>query len=154
MACDVSTKCELVHTRSKKEQSLDPQRWSRLIRRRASPRARGFLPAAATGNRSEGGKKTRVRVGPQTHRARRITDPKPANDTRLADPAMDLAAELGKLRGHQIGGAPFLEPEFGMSMNVAPQARQIVVNLRDAVYDLHGGSSSVFTLSECRPRHE
>ena len=67
---------------------------------------------------------------------------------------MDLAAELGKLRGDQIGGAPFLEPEFRMSMNVASPARQIVVNLCDTIYDLHYGSSGEFYLSACQPRHE
>jgi len=67
---------------------------------------------------------------------------------------MDLAAELGKLRGDQIGGAPFLEPELGMSVNVSSPTRQIVVNLRDPVYDLHCGSSGEFNLSECQPRHE
>ncbi len=87
-----------------------------------------------------------VHIGPQTHRALRFADPQPADDTRLADAAIDLAAEVGELLGHQIGGAPLLEPEFGVGMNVAPPARQVVVNLRDAVNDLHNGSSDGFSL--------
>jgi hypothetical protein len=53
---------------------------------------------------------------------------------------MDLAAELGELRGDQIRGALFFEPEFRMGVNVAPPFCQIVVNLPDAVYDLHAES--------------
>src|SRR6516165_4467847 len=41
----------------------------------------------------------RVHIGPQAHRARRIANPQPADDTRLADLAVDLAAEFVKLGG-------------------------------------------------------
>src|SRR6516165_5919608 len=98
----------------------------------ASIMARSVLEAVGFRDRQ------RIHIGPQPHRARRIADPKPADDTGLADPAMDLAAELAKLRGHQIGSAPFLEPELGMGMNVAPPARQIVVHLCDTVNNWHG----------------
>ena len=56
-------------------------------------------------------------------RARRVADPQPSDDPGLADAAMHLdAAELGELCGDEIGGAVFLEAEFGMRVDVAPQA--------------------------------
>ena len=67
---------------------------------------------------------------------------------------MDLAAKLDKLRGDQIGGAPVLEPELGMSVNIASPIRQIVANLRDTFYDLHCGPAGEFNLPECQPKHE
>ena len=60
-----------------------------------------------------------IHIGSQAHRARRIANPKPADDACRADPAMDLAAELAKLRGDKIGSAPFFEPELGVGVNVA-----------------------------------
>jgi hypothetical protein len=41
-----------------------------------------------------------------------------------------------------------------MSMNIVSPARQIVVNLRDTVYDLHYGPSGGFNLSECQLKHQ
>jgi hypothetical protein len=49
--------------------------------------------------------------------------------------------------GHQVGSSPLLEAEFRMSVNVAPPARQVVVNLRNAVNDLHIGSANGYNLS-------
>jgi len=37
-----------------------------------------------------------VHIGPKADRARRIADPQPADDTRPADAAMHLAAELSE----------------------------------------------------------
>ena len=37
------------------------------------------------------------------------------------------AAEFGELCGDEVGGAAFLEAEFGMRVDVAPDAGQLVV---------------------------
>src|SRR6266850_4580380 len=92
-----------------------------------------------------------VHIGPQADRARRIAGSQPADDPRLADTTIDLAAKLGELRRHHIGSALLLEAEFRMSVNVAPPARQVVVNLRNAVNDLHIRSSDGHNLSELLP---
>jgi hypothetical protein len=48
-------------------------------------------------------------------------------------------------------GTLLLEAEFRMSMGVAPPAGQIVMNLRDAGYDLDIRSSDGYDLSERPP---
>ncbi len=64
--------------------------------------------------------------------ARRLPD-----DTGAADAAMHLVPELGELLRDEIGGPPLLEPEFRVSMDVAPPIRQIVVKFRNALDDTH-----------------
>src|SRR5215472_9059642 len=100
-------------------------------RMHASIMARAVLEAVGFCDRQ------RIHIGAQTHRARRIADSKPADDAGPADAAMDLAAKLAELRAHQIGSPPFLEPELGVGMNVAPPACQIVVHLCDTVDNWH-----------------
>ena len=55
---------------------------------------------------------------------------------------MYLVTELGELLRDEIGGALLLKPEFGVSMDVAPPVRHIVVKFRNALYDGHSRLSS------------
>src|SRR2546430_2669465 len=64
-----------------------------------------------------------VHIGSEADRARRVADPQPADHPGLADAAMHLDAPLRQLVGDQIGGAPFLETELGVGVDVtSPQA--------------------------------
>ena len=95
----------------------------------------------------------RVHVGPQPDRARRRAGAQPADDTRAADAAMHLVAELGELLCDEIGGPLLLEAEFGMSMDVAPPTRQVVVKFRNALNDPHRRSplSGIWTPEAVSP---
>src|SRR5262249_55871354 len=79
-----------------------------------------------------------IHVGAQPDRARRVADPEPPDEAGLADPAMHLDAEALELVGDKIGGALFLEAQFGMRVDVAPPFRQLVVKAADIVDERHG----------------
>ncbi len=58
-----------------------------------------------------------------------VADAQPPDDAGAADAAMHLAAEGGKLLGHQRRRALLLEAQFGMGVDVAPPGGEVVVEL-------------------------
>src|SRR5580700_7914457 len=78
-----------------------------------------------------------IHIGPQPDRARRVADAQPADHPGLADAAMHLDAPLRELVGDQLRGAPFLETELGMGVDVAPPPAQLVVFGVNQVDDGH-----------------
>ena len=48
-----------------------------------------------------------------------------ADNAGLAQPAMHLETPLRQLFGHQVGGAGFLERQFGMRVNVTADRHQV-----------------------------
>ncbi len=71
----------------------------------------------------------------------RSTGPQPADDPGPADATKHLDAELGELLRDKIRGAPLLEAEFGMRVDVVPPFRQFAVEFRDPSDQLHASSS-------------
>ena len=78
-----------------------------------------------------------VHVGAQAHRTATVADAKRADEAGLADASVHLAAELFEFVRHQVGGAPFLETEFRVGMNVAPPRRHVAVKRGDAFDNRH-----------------
>ena len=64
-----------------------------------------------------------------------------ADDPRLADVAMNRAAELSELLRHEIRGAMLLEAELGMCMQILAPCCQISVKSLDAIDDVHDAGS-------------
>ena len=56
----------------------------------------------------------------------------------LADVAVNLAAELGKLAGDKLGRAMLLEAKLGVCVQVMPPGGHFAVKQIDEVWDLHG----------------
>ena len=79
-----------------------------------------------------------VEIGAQADRARRVADPQPSDHSGFPHSAMHLdAAKFGELCGNEIGGAAFLEPEFGMRVDVAPDAGQLVMEPGNGIENRH-----------------
>jgi hypothetical protein len=86
----------------------------------------------------------RASIGSQSDRGT-IAGPKHADHTGLADIAMNLAAELGKLADDELGRALRFKTEFGVGMQVVAPRRHLVVKCLDAIWNLH---SDCFRLEE------
>ena len=74
----------------------------------------------------------RVHIGAQADAARRAAAAQDADDAGAADAAMHHAAEPRQPLGHQIRGAPLLEAELGMGVDVAAPLGQFVGEFADA----------------------
>ena len=61
-----------------------------------------------------------------------------ANHTSLANVAMNLAAEFGKLACDKLGRAMLLEPKFVMGVQVLPPRGHFAVKQIDEMWNLHG----------------
>ena len=84
----------------------------------------------------------RIHVGAQADGAWIVADPDGADDTGLADAGRHFQAPLLQLLGHDGAGPLFLEAQFGMGMNVAPDGGQLVSEGGDLGLDVHGGEDS------------
>jgi len=69
---------------------------------------------------------------------RAIAGSKNADHSGLANVAMNLAAELGKLAGDELGRAMLLEAKLGVCVQVLPPSGHVVVKQIDEMWDLHG----------------
>jgi hypothetical protein len=69
---------------------------------------------------------------------RAIAGPKYANHARLADVAMNLATELLKLAGDELGRAMLLEAKLGMGVKVVAPTGHVSVIQIDKMWNLHG----------------
>ena len=69
----------------------------------------------------------RVHVGAQADRGLAVAVAQHADDAGLADAAMHLDAPLLQFARDQVGGAEFLQPEFGMGMDVAADLGKFVL---------------------------
>ena len=58
-----------------------------------------------------------------------------------AETAMDLESPLGELARDDVAGAPLLEAQFGMGVDVAPDRLDLGAELHDAVDELHDGAA-------------
>ena len=77
-----------------------------------------------------------IHISPQSDRGA-IAGSENADDTGLADIAMNLTAELGKLAGDELGRAMLLEAKLGVCMQVLPPAGHFAVKCFDAISNLH-----------------
>jgi hypothetical protein len=77
-----------------------------------------------------------IHIRPQSDRWA-IAGPKHANHTGLADVAMSLAAELGKLTGEELERSMLLEAKFGVCVQILPPRGHVVVKQIDEMWDLH-----------------
>src|SRR5579864_218438 len=93
-----------------------------------------------------------VHIGPEADRARRIAGAQTPDDAGFADAASDLDAKLLELLRDELGRAGLLEAEFGLRMDVAPPAGQLVVSGDDLIDYRHIWSSySTFSIAPWRP---
>ena len=67
----------------------------------------------------------RVHIGAQSDRGLAVAVAQHANDAGLADAAMHLDAPFLQLARDEIRGAVFLQPEFGMGVDVSANSRQL-----------------------------
>jgi hypothetical protein len=68
----------------------------------------------------------RVHIGAQPDRRWRVAAPDSADDAGAGKPTMDFAAKFNELCRDQISGAALGKSQFGMSMDVVPDLRQLV----------------------------
>src|SRR6185312_1743684 len=68
----------------------------------------------------------RVHVGAQAHLTRAAAAPKLADQAGAAEAALDLVTPALQPLGHQVAGALFLEGQFGVLVNVAPDADEFL----------------------------
>src|SRR5262249_21006394 len=66
-----------------------------------------------------------------------VAGSKNANHTRLANVAMNLAAELSKLASDEVGCSLLLEAKLGMRVEVVAPRGHFAVNQIDEMWDLH-----------------
>ena len=79
-----------------------------------------------------------VHVGAQADRDLAIAPPEHANHAGAADVAMHLDAPFGELRCNDVGGAPLLEADLGMGVNVAADRREFVMEAANGFEIGHG----------------
>ena len=68
-----------------------------------------------------------------------------ADHAGLAQAAVDRDAPFGELGRHHVGGAHFLEAQFGMGVDVAPDGGDGGGLGDDGVEDFHGGCFSLWS---------
>ena len=78
-----------------------------------------------------------IHIRPQSDRGT-IAGSKNADHASLADVAVNLAAELGKLASDKLRRAVLLEAKLGVCVQVLPPGGHFAVKQIDEVWDLHG----------------
>jgi hypothetical protein len=68
-----------------------------------------------------------VHVGAQSDRGLAIAVAQDADHAGLADPAMDLDTPFLQLAGDDVGGAEFLQAQFGMGVDIAANRCEFVL---------------------------
>jgi hypothetical protein len=79
-----------------------------------------------------------IHVRTQSDR-RPIAGSEDADHTSLANVAMILTAEFGKLAGDEFGGMVLLEAKFGVCVQVLPPGGHFAVKQIDEMWNLHCG---------------
>lgn len=82
-----------------------------------------------------------IHIRPQADGTGLVALPQHAHDTGLAYATMHLDAERPQFLRHEVGGAPLLETEFRMRVDVAAPTRQRVVPRHDVFNERHVSSS-------------